>query len=64
MFRPNPAGETYLDVALYGSLASCAFWIWRMKGFRWSAAMLMAMLEVPVFGALFVAGMSVSGDWL
>jgi hypothetical protein len=27
----------YLDAVTYGSLASCAFWIWRMKGFRWYA---------------------------
>jgi hypothetical protein len=35
-----------------------------MKGFRWFAGSLMALMEVPVLGALFVAGMSVTGDWL
>jgi hypothetical protein len=49
---------------MYGSFASCVFWIWRMNGFRWFAASLMALMEVPVLGALFVAGMSVTGDFL
>ena len=61
---PNRAGVRYLDAVMYSSFASCAFWIWRMKGFRWFAGSLMALMEVPVLGALFVAGMSVTGDWL
>jgi len=48
----------------YGSLASCGFWIWRMKGFRWYATSLMALAELVTWGALFVAGMSITGDWL
>ena len=47
----------------YASLASCAWWVWRMRGFRWFATSLM-LAEVPVFCGLFVAGMSVAGDWL
>ena len=35
-----------------------------MKGFRWFAASLMALVEVITFAAIFVAGMSISGDWL
>jgi hypothetical protein len=35
-----------------------------MKGFRWYAASLMAMAQLITYGALFVAGMSISGDWL
>jgi hypothetical protein len=35
-----------------------------MKGFRWYASSLMALIELPTFAALFVAGMSVAGDWL
>jgi len=35
-----------------------------MKGFRWYAGSLMALMELPTFGALFVAGMSVAGHWL
>jgi hypothetical protein len=53
-----------LNVLFYGSLLSCAFWIWSMKGFRWFAASLMATIECLIVGALFIAGMSVTGDWL
>lgn len=65
---PHPAaplaGRYYLDAVAYGSYASCGFWIWRMKGLRWFATSLMAMAELITFGALFVAGMSITGDWL
>jgi hypothetical protein len=53
-----------LDFLFFASLASCAFWIWRMKGFRWFAASLMAVMQCPILGALFIAGMSVTGTWL
>ena len=39
-------------------------WIWRMKGFRWYASSLTGLIELPTFAAMFVAGMSVTGDWL
>ena len=61
---PKPWAEHWLDVVGYGSLASCGFWIWRMRGFRWYATSLMVLLEVITAGAFFVAGMSVSGDLL
>jgi hypothetical protein len=64
---PHHAGRSAslcLDALSYGSFASCAFWVWRMKGFRWYAGSLMALMELPTFGALFVAGMSVAGHWL
>jgi hypothetical protein len=61
---PIPAAELCLDIVTYGSIASCGFWIWRMKGFRWYAASLLLVAEVVVWGALSIAGMSVSGDWL
>ncbi len=63
----HSADETarlYLDVVTYGSLASCGFWISRMKGFRWYATSLMALAELITWGALFVAGMSITGDWI
>ena len=59
-----PLANRLLDAVAYGSLISCLFWIWRMKGFRWWAASLMIMAEIVVWGALFVAGMSITGDWL
>ena len=59
-----PFAKRCLDVVDYASLASCGFWVWRMKGFRWWAASLMAMAELVVWAALFVAGMSITGEWL
>jgi hypothetical protein len=61
---PIRSAELCLDALTYGSLVSCGFWIWSMKGFRWFATSLMALAELIVWGALFVAGMAVSGDWL
>jgi hypothetical protein len=63
----HPADKTaklYLGALTYGSLASCGFWIWRMKGFRWYATSLMVLAELITWSALFVAGMSITGDWL
>jgi hypothetical protein len=61
---PIPAAERALAIVTYGSVASCGFWIWQMKGFRWFAASLLILAEVITWGAFIVAGMSVSGDWL
>jgi hypothetical protein len=41
-----------------------AFWIYKMKGLRWFAASLVVLLQVILTGAGFIAGMSVSGEWL
>jgi hypothetical protein len=57
------AGQRWLDSLMYASFASCIWWIWRMRGFRWFAVSLMLLARVPVFCALFISGMSVSG-WL
>jgi hypothetical protein len=46
------------------SLALAAFWVFRMKGVRWFALCLVIMLQLILLGALFVAGMAISGDWL
>lgn len=61
---PNRFGEISLEILLWASLASCAFWIWKMKGSRVLTAGVVTVLEVPVLAALFIAGMSVTGDWL
>jgi hypothetical protein len=62
--NPNRIGTLCVDALLYASLASCAFWIWRMKGLRRFAGSLVALMELPILGALMIAGMSVTGDWL
>jgi hypothetical protein len=58
-----PIAKVLLDVLFYGSFASCAFWIWRMKGFRWYATSVMALAEVPIMGALLISAMSIAGAW-
>jgi hypothetical protein len=35
-----------------------------MKGLRWFAVSVVALLEIILMGAFFVAGMAVTGDWL
>ena len=60
----NRTAELCLEAVEYGSLISCGFWIWRMKGFRWYATSMMALAELFTWGAFFVAGMSITGDWL
>jgi hypothetical protein len=61
---PNRTGTLLLDVVVYGSLASCAFWVWLMKEFRWFASSLVMLMELPLLGALAIAGMIVTGDVL
>lgn len=46
------------------SLLTAAFWVYRMKGFRWFGLSLVAILQIVLLGAFFVAGMALSGDWL
>jgi hypothetical protein len=62
--KENVMGHRLLDGLFYLSLATSAFWVWRMRGLRWVAASLLLLQQVMLIGAGFVAGMSVSGDWL
>lgn len=62
--QENATGKRLLDSLFYLSLATGAFWFWRMKGLRWLSASLLLLQQVILVGAGFVAGMSVSGDWL
>lgn len=62
--KENVLGHRLLDGLFYLSIATSAFWIWRMRGLRWLAASLVLLQQVILVGAGFVAGMSVSGDWL
>ncbi len=61
---PNVAGRWCLDALWYLSLVMGCVWVYRMKGLRWFAGSLVALQEILVFCAGFMAGMSVSGDWL
>ncbi|MGA2812411.1 MAG: hypothetical protein ABSG16_13495 [Candidatus Acidiferrum sp.] len=49
---------SWLSVALAG------FWVYKMKGFRWFALSVVAVLEITLIGAFFISGMAISGDWL
>jgi hypothetical protein len=60
----NVTGQHLLDGLFYLSLATTAFWCWRMRGMRWVALSLLFLQEVLLAGAGLVAGMSVSGDWI
>jgi hypothetical protein len=62
--RAGGLGNLWLNILIYSSFASCAFWVWRMRGLRWFAVSLVTLIEVPILGAAFIAGMSVTGDWL
>ncbi len=63
--RTYPYGSAAL-VALHGlflgSVALSAFWIWWMKGVRWLAFSIVALMELAIAGAFFVAGLTVTGE--
>ena len=61
---PNETGRWCLQALWYLSLGMGCFWVYRMKGVRWVAASLVGLQEILVLCASFIAGMSVSGDWL
>jgi len=63
-FRPNPLGEYLLDALTVTSVLTACFWVWRMRELRWLAGSLVVLQEAILFGAMFIAGMSVTGDWL
>ena len=62
--KENVVGRRLLDGLFYLSLATSAFWLWRMKGMRWLSASLLVLQQVILVTAGFIAGMSVSGDWI
>jgi hypothetical protein len=62
--KVNPIADWTIDILFFLSLAQSLFWVYRMKGLRWFAFCLLALQQVFLFSAVFLAGMSVSGDWL
>jgi hypothetical protein len=61
---PHPLANNACAFLGWLSLALAAFWVYRMKGFRWFAASLVTLLEMILLGAFFVSGMAITGDWL
>ena len=60
----NPLAVWTLDVLFGLSLLSALFWVCRMRGLRWFAFCMVFLQQILLFGALFVAEMSMTGDWL
>jgi len=61
---PNSTANNVCECLGWLSLALAAFWVYRMKGFRWFAVSVVTVLEMILLGAFFVAGMAITGDWL
>jgi hypothetical protein len=62
--KENAVADWSINILVLLSLLSIFLWVYRMKGIRWLAFCVLAIQEVFVFGAMFMAGMSISGDWL
>lgn len=62
--KVNPVAEIALNVLTFLSLALGIFWVYFLKGLRWVAFCFVALQLLFLYGALFLAGMSISGDWI
>jgi hypothetical protein len=63
-YHPESAASWASEILGLLSLVSAGFWAYRMRGFRWFGISFVVVLQVILVGAFFVAGMSISGDWL
>ncbi|HEX7860755.1 MAG TPA: hypothetical protein VF773_10540 [Verrucomicrobiae bacterium] len=61
--RPDWTFQVILILLAAQFLAS-VWVIWKMKGFRWIALFAVALQFWFGLGSAFVAGMSITGDWL
>jgi|SRR4051812_29849425 hypothetical protein len=59
-----PAADHSLTVLFWLTVAISLYFVWRLKEVRWTAALLSLLLLCILQFAFFVAGMSISGDWL
>lgn len=62
--EPNKAALLYVDILWWASFISGVFWIWRLRGIRWTAFSLVALQEFMFFGAYLTADMAISGRWI
>jgi len=63
----NPASRwpSYAVLALFGVQLLISIWIvWLMKGYRWFSAFAVALQQWFALWCVFVAGISIAGDWL
>jgi hypothetical protein len=54
--KANLVGTIWLGALFDLSLVTAGFWVYRMKGLRWFATSLMAVQQLLIFCASFVAG--------
>lgn len=60
-----PQWPSYVILAIFAChIPVCGFVIWKAKGFRLLAVEISLLAGWCAFWAFFVAGMSVTGDWL
>jgi hypothetical protein len=62
--KPNMLAIWANNGLFIASLLFGIYWIYRMKGLRWLALAAMLIQLWLLFGAGFLAGMALSGDWL
>jgi hypothetical protein len=62
--KENAVADWSINILILLSLLSILLWVYRMKGVRWLGFCVLAIQEIFVFGAMFMAGMSISGHWL
>jgi hypothetical protein len=60
----NHAAEMAINTLFYLSLTLSVFWLYRMKGLRWFAFCLVTLQQIFLVGAMAVAHMSITGDWI
>jgi hypothetical protein len=61
---PFRAAELSLEAVFCLSLAVGAYGVYRLRGSRWVATGSFLLIEWILQGALFLAGMSITGEWL
>jgi hypothetical protein len=64
--RPEPDHQAVqkCNTLFFLSLAFGSYWTYRMKGLRWFASAIVLLQQWILLGALFIAGMALSGDWI
>lgn len=62
--KVNPVADWSINICFFLSLALGMFWVSRMKSIRLFAFFLVALQELFILKAMFIAGMSITGDWL
>lgn len=62
--RPNTLAVWASNALFVVSFLLGIYWVYRMKELRWFAVAIALIQLWMLFGAGFIAGMAISGDWL